>query len=40
MARFDGLQACRAVARLGHTVAGAFENQAHHEPDVRFVIDD
>src|ERR1700682_2417683 len=40
MPGLNGLQSCRAVARLGHTVAGALENQAHHEPDVRFVIDD
>src|ERR1700694_25835 len=36
----DRLQAGDAVARLGDLVAGALEDQPHHEPDVRFVIDD
>ena len=28
------------MAGLGDSVAGALEDQPHHEPDVRFVIDD
>ena len=39
MTGLDRLQAGRTVAGLGHTVARAFENQTHHKPDIRFVID-
>jgi len=30
----------RAVARLDDLVAGELEDHPHHEPDIRFVVDD